>query len=89
MANFAQFSSTISGEKIQDHEIMVSFDVESLFINVPIEGAVEAARQRSASDPSLANRTTLAPAQIANLLDFVRTCASKERVRPLGKQGLA
>ena len=70
MANFAQFSSTISGEKIQDHEIMVSFDVESLFINVPIEGAVEAARRRSGSDSSLANRTTLAPAQIANLLDL-------------------
>ena len=47
---------------------MVSFDVESLFINVPIEGAIEAARRRSGSDPSLAKRTTLAPAQIANLL---------------------
>ena len=86
MANFAQFSSTISGEKIQDHEIMVSFDVESLFINVPIEGAVEAARQRSASDPSLANRTTLAPAQIANLLDSVRTCAPKERKQSVGDE---
>lgn len=67
VTNSAQYSSIIGGEKIQDHEIMVSFDVESLFINVPIEGAVEAARQRSESDPSLANRTTLAPAQIANL----------------------
>ena len=39
VTNFAQYSSIIGGEKIQDHEIMVSFDVESLFINVPIEGA--------------------------------------------------
>ena len=65
---------------------MVSFDVESLFINVPTEGAVEAARRRSGSDPGLANRTTLAPAQIANLLDFVRTCASKERKQPVGDE---
>ena len=65
---------------------MVSFDVESLFINVPIEGAVEAARRRSESDSSLANRTTLAPAQIANLLDFVRTCASKERKQSVGDE---
>ena len=65
---------------------MVSFDVESLFINVPIEGAVEAARQRSESDPGLANRTTLAPAQIGNLLDFVRTCASKERKQSVGDE---
>lgn len=31
---------------IQDHETMVSFDQESLFTNVPIEGAVRAALQK-------------------------------------------
>ena len=50
---------------------MVSFDVESLFTNVPIEGAVQAALRKLESDPTPADRTTLTPAQIANLLDFV------------------
>ena len=50
---------------------MVSFDVESLFTNVPIEGAVQAALRKLESDPTLADRTTLTPAQIADLLDFV------------------
>ena len=69
--NSAHFASVISSEKIQDHEIMVSFDVESLFTNVPIEGALQAALRKLESDPTLADRTTLIPAQIANLLDFV------------------
>jgi len=58
-------------EKIQDNEIMVSFDVESLFTNVPIEGSVEAARRKLESDPGLVDRTTLTPAEISDLLDFV------------------
>ena len=50
---------------------MVSFDVESLFTNVPIDAAVQAALQIWENDPSLADRTTLMPAQIAYLLTFV------------------
>ena len=49
---------------------MVSFDVESLFTNVPIESAVQAALRKLESDPTLADRTTLTPAQIADLLDL-------------------
>ena len=50
---------------------MVSFDVESLFTNVSIDVAVQAALQKLEDDPSLADRTTLTPAQIANLLTVV------------------
>ena len=71
VTNSAHFASIISSENIQDNEIMVSFDVESLFTNVPIEGAVQAARGKLESDPDLADRTTLTPAEIADLLDFV------------------
>ena len=49
---------------------MVSFDVESLFSNVPIDAAVQAALQKLENDPGLADRTTLTPAQIADLLTF-------------------
>ena len=59
--NSTDFASTIASEEIQDHEIMVSFDVESLFTNVPIEGAVQAALQKMENDAGLADRTTLTP----------------------------
>ena len=67
VTNSAHFASVISSEKIQDHEIMVSFDVESLFT----KGVMQATLRKLESDPTLADRTTLTPAQIANLLSLV------------------
>ena len=69
VTNSAHFVS--SNETILDNEIMVSFDVESLFTNVPIDAAVQATLQKLENDPSLADRTKLTPAQIADLLTFV------------------
>ena len=66
----AQFVSTISSETILDNEIMVCFEVE-LFTNVPTDASVQAALQKLEDDTSLADRTTLTPAQIADLLHFV------------------
>ena len=54
-----------------ENEITVPIDVEALFTNVPIDEAVQAARQKLENDPSLSNRTTLAPSQITDLLNFV------------------
>ena len=53
---------------------MVSFDVESLFINVPIKGTVQATLRKLENDPGLTDRTTLTPTQIADLLNFVLRC---------------
>ena len=63
--------TTINHEKIHDNEVMVSFDIESLFTNVPIEGAVQAKLRKLQSDPDLPNRTNLTPTQIADLLNFI------------------
>ena len=71
VTNSDHFVSTVSNETILDNEIMVSFDVESLFTNVPIDAAVQAALQKLEDDPSLADRTTLTPVQIADLLTFI------------------
>ena len=71
VTNSAHFVSTINSETILGNEIMVSFDVESLFTNVPIDAAVQATLQKLENDPTLADRTTLTPAQIADLLSFV------------------
>ena len=71
VTNSAHFVSTVSNKMILDNEIMVSFDVESRFTNVPIDAAVQAALQKLEDDPSLADRTTLTPVQIADLLTFI------------------
>ena len=67
VTNSAHIVSTVSNETILDNEIMVSFDVELLFTNVPIDADVQAALQKLENDPSLADHTTLRPVQIADL----------------------
>ena len=71
VTNSVHFVSTVSNETILDNEIMVSFDVESLFTDVRIDAAVQAALQKLENGLSLADRTTLTPAQITDLLTFV------------------
>ena len=71
VTNSSHLVSTISHERIQENEVMVSFDVESLFTNVPVEGAVKAALCELENDPGLADRTNLTPTQIADLSNFV------------------
>ena len=53
---------------------MVSFDVESLFTDVPIDAALQAALQKLENDPDPA---PLIPDQIANLLNFVNSILIK------------
>ena len=69
--NSTSFVQEISSLAIHADETMVSFDVESLFTNVPIEGALNAALQRLSADTSLPARTSLSPSQITDLLGFV------------------
>ena len=71
VTNSTHFVNTINHERIQEKEIMVSFDVESLFTNMPIEDAVKAALYKLENDPGLADRTNLTPTQIADLLNFI------------------
>ena len=47
VTNSTHFVNTINHERIQEKEIMVSFDVESLFAHVPIEDAVKVALQKT------------------------------------------
>ncbi|KAL9953468.1 hypothetical protein ACROYT_G040890 [Oculina patagonica] len=71
VTNSTHFVNTINRERIQEKEIMVSFDVESLFTNVPIEDAAKAALRKLENDPGLADLTNLTPTQTADLLNFV------------------
>ena len=47
---------------------MVSFDVESLFTNVPSREACHIIMDRLEHDPSLKDRTNLSPSQIVDLI---------------------
>ena len=71
VANSTSFVQEISSLSIHADETMVSFDVVSLFTNVPIEGALNAALQRLSADTSLPARTSLSPSQVTGLLGFV------------------
>ncbi len=49
--------------------MMVSFDVSSLFTNVPIDEAVSVIRDKLQNDESLDERTCLSPECITELLE--------------------
>ena len=51
VTNLAHFVSTISSETILDNEIMVSFDVESLFTNIPIDTTETRGRPQPCGPP--------------------------------------
>ena len=57
------FKEVISNVHIEDDEIMVSFDVLSLFTYVPIDEAISVIHGRLLGDVTLMDRTSLAPAE--------------------------
>nr|XP_054761192.1 uncharacterized protein LOC129267568 [Lytechinus pictus] len=69
--NSTDFADFVATQSIEDDDAMISFDVESLFTNVPIEGACRVARERLTADNQLASRTSLTPEEISSLLEFV------------------
>ena len=66
--NSKHFSEMVSSETVSQDEVMVSFDVQSLFTNVPIDKALEVIHKRLVDDETLEDRTTLTPEQATLLL---------------------
>ena len=58
----------IVSESISESETMVSFDVSSLFTNVPVEESVGVIRDMLELDDTLEDRTPLTPERITELL---------------------
>ena len=67
VTDFTQF---IQLQRIAEDELIVSFDVISLFTKVPTRLAVKTARQRLEADESLKDRTSLTVDEIIHLLQF-------------------
>ena len=55
---------------VENDEVLVSFDVSSLFTNVPVGEAVSIIRERLREDGTLGDRTSLSPEWIADLLEM-------------------
>ena len=65
------FSTFICQQKIEPDEIMVSFNVTSLYTTTPIDKALLIIKDLLEHDNKLADRTLLSPRQILDLLDIL------------------
>ena len=59
----------VSSETVSEEEVMVSFDVQSLFTNVPTDRAPEVIHERMSMDDPIEDRMTLTRDQVTLLLD--------------------
>ncbi|XP_071792712.1 uncharacterized protein [Asterias amurensis] len=82
VSNSTQFVDITRNLTLQPTDILVSFDVESLFTNVPTDEACFLAKERLSHDPSLPDRAGLSPDQIHDLL---YTCVSSSCFQFQGK----
>ena len=69
--NSAGFINTIKGTTLQPSDMLVSFDVKSLFTNVPTDEAILVTKSTLEHDSTLPERTSLMSDQI---IDLLSTC---------------
>ena len=70
VTNSSEFASFIQEHTLAEEDVLVSFDVVSLFTCVPVELAVEIAKQRLSLDEDLPTRTSLSVQEVVRLLSF-------------------
>ena len=73
VSNSSQFIDKIANTTIDEDEIMVSFDVVSLFTAIPVEKACERIRTKLETDVTLTSGTKLTIDNIISLLRFTLT----------------
>ena len=66
--NSLEFAKFIKKQTIEKNEVLVSFDVVSLFTKIPTDLAIQAAHKRLLDDTTLDQRTSLTPDEITSLL---------------------
>ena len=68
--NSSQFAKEVANMEISDDEVMVSFDVVSLFTAIPVNKACEYIWNKLNNDNTLHLRTSLNTDDIISLLEF-------------------
>ena len=69
--NSSEFAQQIRQQTVTSDEIMVSFDVKSLFTTIPVILALTITNERLHQDQHLADRTNMSISNIMKLLEFV------------------
>ena len=69
--NSSDFAQQILQHSITSDEVMVSFDVKSLFTSIPVNLALNITNERLHQDQHLAERTNMSISNIMKLLEFV------------------
>ncbi len=68
--NSYHFAEFIRGKTLNADEVLVSFDVISLFTKIPVDLAIKVARKRLRQDVTLSQRTSMPIENIIDLLSF-------------------
>ncbi len=68
--NSYHFAEFIRGKTLNAGEVLVSFDVISLFTKIPVDLAIKVARKRLRQDVTLSQRTSMPIEDIIDLLSF-------------------
>jgi len=79
--NSRRFTELLQGQHIEESEELRSFDVKSLLTSVPVDKAVPIIKNKLESDPSLGERTSWSPSNIAQLLDFCQSQTNHTEIR--------
>ena len=68
---YKEFSEFVRTHTIEEDKIMVSFDVETLYTNVPIDDAMAIIKELLESDETLPDWTPLSPKNVPDLLELL------------------
>jgi hypothetical protein len=68
--NSCHFSEFVRGKTLKADQVLISFDVVSLFTNIPVDLAIKVATKRLRQDATLLRRTSLPVEDIIDLLSF-------------------
>lgn len=70
MKNSAYFVEKISGIELRNFDLMVSFDIKSLFTRVPVDEAIDVLAASLGLNDDLEERTTMSKQTLCQLTEF-------------------